>query len=400
MKAIIKDILVNRLFKQAFLKRLLFDDTNRPRKTPLFNESLDNTFEWIKQSFVATGDGGSSAYYQLGKGWKSSYPETTGYLIPTMYDYASYKNDKGVKELAQKAADWLCNIQLIEGGWRGLQVGVECEPRVFNSAMILDGLIAAYRVEKNEKYLLSANCGMEWILSRMGENGLFTVNNPVPGGNSADTLVLACLLIVLQYSSDSNRKEGYINKIKHSLDVHVNLQRANGWFDKCNFSDSYPDTALLHHIGYTLDGLIICSELLNEPKYFDVALKSSLMLLDKFEKEGIIPAFIKSDWSTYLDIDGKRASLCLTGLSQMAIVFNKIARANKDDRYLKASNAIIAKVATISNWQSREKGLCYGIAGSYPITGNYQKLKLVNWAAKYHAESVLLSIDKCMGRNK
>ena len=66
-----------------------------------------------------------------------------------MYEYAAYRENDEWKKLAKRAADWLLQIQAPEGGWQGLHIGTPCDLRIFNSGMILDGLIAAYRVEND-----------------------------------------------------------------------------------------------------------------------------------------------------------------------------------------------------------------------------------------------------------
>jgi hypothetical protein len=85
--------------------------------------------------------------------------------------------------------------------------------------------------------------------------------------------------------------------------------------------------------------------------------------------------------------------LCLTGYSQISIVFDKIYRKENDLRYLNAALKIIDIVSSIGNYKSSNKGISYGIAGSYPINGSYQSFQVVNWAAKYHAEALLRSLN-------
>src|SRR5450432_1943467 len=43
---------------------------------------------WIECAQDASGDGGICGRYSLEHGWSSSYPETTGYLIPTLLQLA------------------------------------------------------------------------------------------------------------------------------------------------------------------------------------------------------------------------------------------------------------------------------------------------------------------------
>ena len=390
----LKSIKYNKLYKPSHIKRYLFDNLEIIGRTQTSEQTLEKTFQWIKSSIDATNDDGSSAYYRYSSGWKGSYPETTGYLIPTMYDYAAFKNNDDWKNRAKKAADWLLSIQAPVGGWQGLQIGEKCDLRVFNTGMILDGLAATYRVEKDNKYLNAARKGTEWILSKLGEDGFFSENNVV-GGGAFDTLVCACLLMIVELLPQADQ-ESYRNKIKKALDAHLTLQTQNGWWKKCNFHSN--DTALLHHVGYTLDGLIISSQVLNEEKYYNAAQKTAKKLLSKFEVNLELPAYCNSDWSTYLDL-GHKASLCLTGYSQIAIVFQKIAKKEDDLRYLNAALKINEIVSAIGNYNSSNDGISYGLPGSFPIYGSYQTFQFVNWAAKYHAESVLLSLNACMPKS-
>jgi hypothetical protein len=385
----------NKLYCPKYAKRILFDHLGLKSSAPTYDQSLDNTFQWIKASFDANNDGGSSAYYRIGQGWKGSYPETTGYLIPTIYDYASIRKSEEWKSIAKRAADWLLSIQASEGGWQGLQIGIKCDLRIFNTAMILDGLAAAYRIEKDNKYLDSAIRGVDWCLSKMDKNGFFSKNNVV-GGGTFDTLVCACMLMVVQLLPEE-RQQPYIDKIKFSLDAHLTFQTNNGWFKNCNFKSS-DESALLHHIGYTIEGLVLSSEILGDDSYYRAAKKTADKLLGKFETELKLPAFFKADWSTLYDL-GSKETLCLTGCSQVAIVFQRIYRKENDLAFRNAALKLNDLVASIANYKSSDSGLCFGIPGSYPIDGNYQGYQIVNWAAKYHAESILLSMDACMSKS-
>ena len=384
----------NKLYYPSHAKRAMLDRLEIVGKTPSPTESLHQTFQWIKASFDASKDGGSSAYYRYGEGWKGSYPETTGYLIPTVFEYAIFTNNTEWHDRGIAASDWLLSIQHKEGGWQGLQIGVKCDLRVFNSAMILDGLVAAWRVTKDDRYLDGAIRGAEWVISKLDSSGFYSKNNVV-GGGAFDTLVCACALMAMQLLP-KNLRQKFILKITRSLNAHLTLQTENGWFNNCSFHSG--EVALLHHIGYTLDGLLISSEILKDDTYYQAALKTAKKLLSKFEVNMQLPAFYKPDWSPHLDL-GDKASLCLTGYSQIAIVFQKIYKKENDLRYLNAALKINDIVSSIGNYKSSNSGICYGIPGSYPVNGNYQPYQVVNWAAKYHAESILLSLSKCVSKS-
>src|SRR5262249_8247777 len=54
---------------------------------------LAATMDWLARAQDATPDDGVSAVYSLASGWAASYPETTGYIIPTCFDFAAHSGD-------------------------------------------------------------------------------------------------------------------------------------------------------------------------------------------------------------------------------------------------------------------------------------------------------------------
>ena len=64
-------------------------------------EHLKAAIDWLKYAQDATKDVGVSAQYILGLGWQTSYPETTGYIIPTMFDYFRFTKDEDFREREQ-----------------------------------------------------------------------------------------------------------------------------------------------------------------------------------------------------------------------------------------------------------------------------------------------------------
>ncbi len=67
-------------------------------------ECLESSMRWIEQS-VIHGKGGSSSHYSLLKGgWTDPFPETTGYIIPTLYDYGHFSGKSKYIEMATQLA--------------------------------------------------------------------------------------------------------------------------------------------------------------------------------------------------------------------------------------------------------------------------------------------------------
>jgi len=391
----LKKIRYYKLYRPELARKMIWDAMGFIPHQPEPEISLHNTMQWLQKTFEATPDDGSSAYYMLGHGWKSSYPETTGYIISTLLDYHKFSGEQSWRDLALRAADWLLSIQAEEGGWQGLQIGEKCGLRVFNTGMILDGLMSVYRETRDEKYLRAGLRGANWMLEQRNAEYIFS-NNNVSGGATLDTLVCAGALMVYQHTDSENQKL-YFNEVRKSLDAYLAFQQENGWFARCNFD--FNDLALTHIIGYTLDGLVISSEILGEEKYYLAAKKTADSLLNVIDELGTIPAYLSSTWTPFKDM-GRKYSVCLTGCSQIAIVFQKIYRKENDIRFLHAAEKLNNFVASVGNFNFSSPDLRYGIPGSFPINGRYQPFQFVNWAAKYHAESILRTFDACLPKAK
>src|SRR6266478_4365171 len=64
-------------------------------------------------------DGGIAAYYSLLTGYSESYPEVTGYIIPTLYDFGHLTGDLVARHAIYLATDWLLSLQMTSGAFPG-----------------------------------------------------------------------------------------------------------------------------------------------------------------------------------------------------------------------------------------------------------------------------------------
>ena len=113
---------------------------------PEHEPHLVAAIEWLVQAHDATPDGGISRGFSLawhpyfgGRGWQPSYPETTGYIIPTLYAAARRLGRPDLAARARRAAHWEIEIQLRTGAVRGGVVGEPESPAVFNTGQVLLG---------------------------------------------------------------------------------------------------------------------------------------------------------------------------------------------------------------------------------------------------------------------
>src|SRR5450631_2132826 len=87
-----------------------FASTSRPT-----TDVLDSAIRWILNA--QRPDGGIAAFYSLLSGYSESYPEVTGYIIPSLYDFARLSSDANAAHAAEKAACWLNSLQMSSGAF-------------------------------------------------------------------------------------------------------------------------------------------------------------------------------------------------------------------------------------------------------------------------------------------
>lgn len=80
------------------------------------------------------------------------YPETGGYIVPTLYDYADATGDDRFRERADEMAAWLLTRQFEDGSFPGGTDPDETDPSVFNTGQIRFGLCRAFEETGEARY--------------------------------------------------------------------------------------------------------------------------------------------------------------------------------------------------------------------------------------------------------
>ena len=68
----------------AFLLSPGFDHERNTRRGFSDDDHLRAAAQWLASAQDSQADGGVAGRYRLDRGWTSSYPETTGYIVPTL----------------------------------------------------------------------------------------------------------------------------------------------------------------------------------------------------------------------------------------------------------------------------------------------------------------------------
>ena len=114
----------------------------KPRD-PGIAASVEAALDWLgaAQDRSTSRDGGIARHYSLISGWGASYPETSGYIVPTLLRGQSGSVAAPHRERARAVLNWLTSIQLPGGGFQGGVIGqTPVVPVTFNTGQILIGL--------------------------------------------------------------------------------------------------------------------------------------------------------------------------------------------------------------------------------------------------------------------
>ncbi len=329
-------------------------------------------------------DGGIAHHYSLVDGWSTSYPETTGYIIPTLIECAKWLRNDRLRARAKRALDWLVSIQFPSGAFQGGLIGSRpVVPVVFNTGQALLGLASGVR-EFGQEYLEPLRRAARWVVQVQDPDGCwrkypsFLVSQ---GEKAYDTHVSWGLLEAARVDPDQRYVDAALANARWAL----RQQKENGWFSKCCLNHD-PSTALTHTIGYALRGIIEAYRYSSDTFFLKGALKTASGLISVIQNDGFLPGQLNEEW--------RRGSVwaCLPGSVQIAHCWLQLYRLTGDSRFREAGAAANRYVRRTL----RTKGApetCGGVKGSFPIHGGYMPYEYISWGNKFLIDSSLLELE-------
>ena len=217
---------------------------------------LQLDIEWLYKSFDVTGGKGFSIGYDIRRGWRAPYSETTGYIIPTLYRYASLYNISKAHNIATDAANWLLSIQNNDGSIIDF-VGSPKTPKtrpsvIFNTGQDLYGLISAFNATENEKFIEAAKKAAYWITSLQEKEGLWKDHTSFGSDGIAAYYSHVTWPLYLTGKLLGDRK--ILDSATSSLDKIISLVNKN--FSVTNWGFNKDSSGFTHTIAYTIEGMI------------------------------------------------------------------------------------------------------------------------------------------------
>jgi hypothetical protein len=343
--------------------------------------NLEAAFAWICAAQDARPDGGVAGCYNLIRGWGESYPETTGYIIPTFLHYARTFGNMQSEERAIRMADWETSIQLPTGAVRSGMLNVKVGPAVFNTGQVLFGWVSAHQHTGRESYAISMRRAAEWLVSIQDGDGAWRkhlsmlTTSSVQSYNSRTAWGLA----LAGRELDENK---FVQAAIKNSDWVVAQQRDNGWFDNNAFADG--EVPLLHTIGYVLEGLLGVGELLQREQYISATIAGIDPLLRIHQQTGDLRGRYDSNWNATV---GWR---CLTGEAQIALVLCRLYKITGERRFIRTAKSLLEGLATNHDTTGPHVESYGAVAGSQPLWGGYGPFNYPNWAAKFFMDALLL----------
>ncbi len=317
--------------------------------------------------------------YHLTNGWGASYPETTGYAIPTLIAAAGMLTWKEADKAAVEAAEWLLKIQHADGGWQGGRVGEGRPSIVFNTAQVMRGMLAVHSYTRRTEFLDAALRAGHWIVSVQDTDGAWRGSNFMGAARVYDTYVDAPLLRLHAFTGEAVLYRAAMRNLAWVLQQ----QRANGWFSNADNTIRHNDRPITHTIAYTLDGLLECSRITGDDRYAKAALPAAAALVNDYLTTGRIHGRYDAQWR------GSEYPI-MTGCAQLAIVWAHVAKLTGENRYPEAASRMIRFLGAVQQRSAVGPAASRGaLTGSFPLWGRYEKFAFPNWGTKYFADALL-----------
>lgn len=364
--------LVSDELRNKTTQRNLYSYATTARPT---EEALRALRNWILNA--QRPDGGVAAYYSLLTGYSQSYAEVTGYLVPTLYDFADITKDQSARQVADRATRWLTSLQMPSGAFPAGLHGNTPQPSVFNTGQILQGLVRAHAETNNMEIMRAATLAGDWLIAVQQDDGSWSGEAAYQGIQHTYYSMVSWALCELARRSGS---AGYAAAADKNIDRVLQHFRPSGWIDGINLQ-GHP--TYLHFIAYVIQGVLESGILRQRDDAIQAAAASAWVLLRKFEAQKFLCGTYEQDFRS-----GQRFS-CLTGNAQMSCVWLRLSEVTGDRRYLNAAlkmNEMLKQSLPIRGGQ----GVVGGVAGSDPIWGAYQPLRYISWGAKFLTDALIL----------
>lgn len=346
-------------------------------------DHLEQAAGWLARAQDAQSDGGVSGRYHLGQGWSSSYPETTGYIVPTFLALEAEARLAGFHARAQRCIEFLLGVQLECGGFPGMEIAQNRDtPSIFNSAQILNGLTSWHRATGDETVLRAATRAADWLVAEQDPDGAW--RRHLYGSGRTYTYMAHAGCWVAEFGAHTGDQRYLEAARRHLQWVLAHVDDATAWINDCGFDDGSGErAAVTHTIAYTIWGVLMMSHILNDARGMSVARRAARAVARRLGLSKWLPGRLDARWRP------AASYACMTGNAQMALIWLELHRIEGDPALVNAALRAIDLVKRAQVMRSSNPCVRGGVAGSDPMWGKYIELAIPNWAAKFFIDALL-----------
>lgn len=349
--------------------------------------ALQAAAEWLARAQDASDCGGVSAWYDVATGrWAGAYPETTGYIIPTLLRYADLSGANEYRDRAIRMAEWETEIQLPDGGVRaGTTDSPVVAPTIFNTGQVLFGWLAAWEACADVRFRDSLVCAAEWLVAAQDRDGAWTrFASPfaAPTVNTYNTRVAFGLALAGQRLQEPR----YLDAAVRNVEWALGQMQPNGWFANNDLEDNA--LPLTHTIAYTTRGILEVGLLTGRADFVEAAVRTARAVMHAQRRDGSLPGRLDATWRA-----ASRWS-CVTGNAQMAIIWQRLADRVPELPWRTAADRATRFNLSVQGPATAADGIRGGFPGSHPRSGGYMRNRYPNWAAKFCMDALMLQLER------
>ena len=335
--------------------------------------------QWLIRSINVNHGLGSSAFFARWRHWKTGwalpYPETTGYIIPTLYAYQKVFPSLNPENSADACYHWLLGLPRNEGAFSSLYAHMT-QPSLFNTAQILLGLIEGHKRQPSDLSWKVINNAVDWSLAAVQKPELEMQGLYQSGFLAA--YYSRAIWPLAKAMQETGREEEW-DRLNLVIQLLANKVTSSGRIEDAGFKKA--DPAYLHTIAYSIRGWWELGVLQDDETKMDYARNSLSYYFTEKKQAG--------QWAgAYSETPNYRFQ-CLPGLAQIAIILHKVGVVDENENYIQEARTIVQQLSQFQK-KGANPNTQGALAGSRPFWGPYMRLRYPNWSAKFFLDAALL----------
>ena len=336
-------------------------------------KALTDNLKWIIKSFAHNKNLGSSGWSNILGQFSRPYPETTGYLIPTLIASSQYLADISYLSIAKNQINFFSSITNKNGSYYQ-SIGNK-KPIVFDTSQILLGLCKLYEHEPDPNVADQITINLKWLLSVINKEGRFTNNNFTEQNCPAYYSRVFWAMLLASKICGNNQHAA----ISAGIDYIIEQRNSNNSFSQWGFDNEA--FVLTHNIVYTLRGLYETALITDNDALLSIVENCIDTVVSTLISDNKLYGAYNQQWKA------DRSFVCSVGNAQFAYLMLTI----NSEKYSKAITIVLQPILRMQSKIGPNKG---AVQSSLPIWGKYQRWKYTNWTQKFFCDALITLLNQ------